>query len=276
MSELSVMKIAIIQYPGSNCEYETARAVRAAGMEADIFRWNKEASSLAEYDGYVIPGGFSYQDRVRAGAIAAKKSIMRVIFKEAETGKPVMGICNGAQILIESGIIPGVMPGELEMALAPNTGRSGYYCNWIHVIHSAGEKKCAFTSLFREGEVFPVPVAHAEGRFVTEKEGLIEQLEDNGQVVLKYCTPGGEIDSNFPVNPNGSSANIAGICNPAGNVFALMPHPERAAWLRQVPDNLGDEYAKAKQSVYGNFQKMTGAGPGRKFFDSMKKYLESL
>ena len=268
-------KVAVIQYPGSNCEYETARAVEASGMSAEIFRWNKDSSSLPEYDGYIIPGGFSYQDRVRAGAIGAKKSIMRTILKEAELGKPVMGICNGAQVLIESGIIPGVMPGELEMALAPNTGRSGYYCNWVHVIHTTKKGKCTFTCLFEKEEVFPIPVAHAEGRFVTEKEGLIEKLQANGQIVLKYCTLDGRIESSFPVNPNGSFYNIAGICNPAGNVFALMPHPERATWLRQIPDNLGDEYAGAKQAAYGNSQKMLDAGPGRKIFESMRTYLES-
>ncbi len=267
-------KVAIIQYPGSNCEYETARAVRSSGMSAEIFRWNRDPSSLPEYDGYIIPGGFSYQDRVRAGAIGAKKSIMKTIFKEAEIGKPVMGICNGAQVLIESGIIPGLKPGELEMALAPNTGRSGYYCNWVHVIHATGKGRCAFTCLFEEDEVIPIPVAHAEGRFVTEKEGLIEKLGANGQIVLRYCTPEGKTESSFPVNPNGSFDNIAGICNPSGNVFALMPHPERATWLRQVPDNLGDEYAKAKQAAYGNCQKMLDPGPGRRIFESMRVYLE--
>ena len=113
-------KVAVIQYPGSNCEYETARAVEASGMSAEIFRWNKDPSSLPEYDGYIIPGGFSYQDRVRAGAIGAKKSIMRTILKEAETGKPVMGICNGAQVLVETGLIPGFDNKELAIALAWN------------------------------------------------------------------------------------------------------------------------------------------------------------
>lgn len=269
-------KIAIIQYPGSNCEYETARAVKSSGMETEIFRWNRDASALPEYDGYIIPGGFSYQDRVRAGAIGAKKGIMRTIFREAEKGKPVLGICNGAQVLVESGMIPGIKAGELEMALAPNTGWSGYYCNWVHVIHSTGKGKCAFTCLFEEGEVFPIPVAHAEGRFVTEKRDLIQALNRNGQVVLRYSTVDGEIDNRFPVNPNGSTDNIAGICNPAGNVFALMPHPERAAWLRQIPDDIGDDYAKVKQGAYGDSCRMTEPGPGGKMFGSMKAYLEDI
>ena len=269
-------RIAIIQYPGSNCEYETARAVRVAGMEAEIFRWNRDASLLVEYDGYIIPGGFSYQDRVRAGAIAAKKSIMKTIFKEVEKGKPLMGICNGAQVLIESGMIPGLTRGELEMALAPNLGTSGYYCNWVYVTHSVRKGKCAFTCLFEEGDVFPIPVAHAEGRFVTERKDLIERLRDNGQIVLRYSTCDGRVEDRFPVNPNGSTDSIAGICNPSGNVFALMPHPERAVWLRQIPDDISGEYAEAKQSAYGNFQKMSEAGPGRKMFESMREYLDCL
>jgi phosphoribosylformylglycinamidine synthase len=269
-------KIAIIQYPGSNCEYETAGAVRASGMEAEIFRWNRDAVSLDKYDGYIIPGGFSYQDRVRAGAIAAKKSIMRTIFGEAAKGKPVLGICNGAQVLVESGMIPGVNPGELEMALAPNAGTSGYYCNWVHVVHSTQKGKCAFTCLFEKSEVFPIPVAHAEGRFVTRKKELIESLDSNGQIVLRYSTADGKVEDRFPVNPNGSTDNIAGICNPSGNVLALMPHPERAAWLRQVPDDTGDEYAEAKRAAYGNWQRMTEAGPGRKIFESMREYLEDI
>jgi phosphoribosylformylglycinamidine synthase I len=268
-------RIAVIQYPGSNCEYETARAVSAAGMRAEIFRWNRDTSSLSDYDGYIIPGGFSYQDRVRAGAIAAKKSIMRSIFREAERGKAVMGICNGAQVLVETGMIPGISAGELEMALAPNTGWSGYYCNWVHVIHSAKKGKCAFTCLFGEGEVFPIPVAHAEGRFVTEKENLIRKLHDNGQIVLRYSTFEGKIEGRFPVNPNGSTENIAGICNPSGNVFALMPHPERASWLRQVPDDIGDKYGELKQKSYGDAKKMTEPGPGGKMFESMRLYLET-
>ena len=172
-------------------------------------------------------------------------------------------------------MIPGLSYGEIEMALAPNTGRPGYYCNWVHVIHTADKGKCAFTSLFEAGEVFPVPVAHAEGRFVAENRGLIEKLEKNGQIVLKYCTSDGEIEEEYPVNPNGSSANIAGICSPAGNVFALMPHPERAAWLRQVPDSLGDGYAVARQGAYGDSQVMLEPGPGRKIFESMRVYLEN-
>ncbi len=267
-------KIAVIQYPGSNCEYETAWAVRSAGMEAEIFRWNRSPEELKEFDGYIISGGFSYQDRVRAGAIAAKKPIMKVIKEEAEKGKPVLGICNGAQILVEAGMIPGICWGEVEMALAPNLSgeRAGYYCNWIFVRCEVKGERCVFTKNFSPGEVIPLPVAHAEGRFITSKEGLLEELKEREQIVLRYCNSKGEIISEFPVNPNGSVYNIAGICNPEGNVFALMPHPERANWIRQVPSDLDTPYSQLKEEAWGDLERMRAPGPGRKIFTSLLSF----
>ncbi len=183
------VSIAVIQYPGSNCEHETARAVVAAGAKAEVFRWNKDASELVRFDGYILPGGFSYQDRVRAGAIAAKKSIMKTIMEEAAKGKSVLGICNGAQVLVETGLIPGLERGELEMALAPNImeERSGFYCDWTYLKLACPPERCVFTSLLSAGQVLPVPVAHAEGRFVTTRKKLIDRLWDKEQVVFQYC-----------------------------------------------------------------------------------------
>ena len=124
-------KIAVIMFPGSNCENETARAITSAGMNAKVIRWN-ETTGLSNYDGYVIPGGWSYEDRIRAGVISAKDPIMDIIKKEASNGKVVLGICNGCQILVESGIIPG-LEDNVQMALAPNINPfiQGYYCTWI-------------------------------------------------------------------------------------------------------------------------------------------------
>ncbi|MBU1487794.1 phosphoribosylformylglycinamidine synthase I [bacterium] len=265
-------KVAIIQYPGSNCEHETVRAVVSAGLEAEIFRWNKDAAGLCKFDGYIISGGFSYQDRVRAGVIAAKQRIVQTIIEEAQSGKPVLGICNGAQILVEAGLVPANNFGQIEMALAPNLvkGRSGYYCEWVYL--KVKSKKSVFASLFEEGEVFPIPVAHAEGRFVTREEGLLDVLKENGQIAFAYCQEDGEEIEGFPVNPNGSLSNIAGLSNPSGNVLALMPHPERANWLFQVPSDLENRYSKAKRDSLGRIDKMRSPGPARRIFESMKEY----
>lgn len=269
-------RIAIIQYPGSNCEYETLRAAASAGLEADIFRWNKDAALLCNFDGYIISGGFSYQDRVRAGVIAAKQGIIQTIMEEARAGKPVLGICNGAQILVEAGLVPANRFGKIEMALAPNLvkGRSGYYCEWIYL--KVKSKTSIFTKLFEEGEVFPIPVAHAEGRFVTQKEGLLNTLKENGQIAFAYCREDGEEIEEFPINPNGSLANIAGLSNPEGNVLALMPHPERANWLFQVPTDLENRYSKTKVEAIGRIDRMRDPGPGRKIFESMREYIEEV
>ncbi|HAW50597.1 TPA: phosphoribosylformylglycinamidine synthase [bacterium] len=221
------MRVAVIQFPGTNCEYETLVSVKSVEIDCEIFRWNRPADELLEFDGFIIPGGFSYQDRVRAGVIASKKPIMKAIMKKAEDGCPVLGICNGAQVLIESGIVPGIEWTKVEMALTFNRW-TGFFCDWIYL--KVWSKKSPFFSLFSIGDVFPIPIAHGEGRFVTQKEGLLDRLIRNEQVALRYCTEDGEIIDEFPINPNGSVFNIAGITNKEGNVLAMMPHPERASF----------------------------------------------
>ncbi len=266
------MRVAVIQYPGSNCEYETSWALKFAGVSAEIFRWNRRLDELKNFSGYILAGGFSYQDRIRAGVVAAKKVIVKKIIKEAEKGKFVIGICNGAQILVEAGMIPGISWGKVEMALAPNTGseRAGYYCNWVYVRCEVESKRCVATRNLKKGDVLPLPIAHAEGRFTTKKEGLLQELIKNKQIVLRYCDSEGKVINKFPINPNGSIYNIAGICNKEGNVFALMPHPERATWIRQVPDDLDSPYSEEKRKSYGNIKKMRSPGPGYKIFSSLK------
>lgn len=270
---MDMISVAIIQYPGTNCEYETARAVVSCGMMAEIFRWNMDPERLSRFDGYIIPGGFSYQDRVRAGAIASKKSIIERLVKEVEAGKPLLGICNGAQILVEAGIVPGLDHGEIQMALGPNMmeGRDGYYCDWILV--RIERNNSIFTMAFDEMEIIPLPIAHTEGRFITSKD-ILERIIQGGQAVLRYCTIDGEIIEGFPVNPNGSIFNLAGVSNPRGNVLAMMPHPERANFIRQIPDTLRGKWAKLRFEAWGDPYGMEAPGPGRGIFLSMKRYIE--
>ena len=251
-------KIAVMLFPGINCEEESKRACEAVGMQADIVRWN-DTKRLDSYDGYILPGGWSYEDRIRAGVIAAQDPVLKIIKEGAEKGKVVLGICNGAQILVETGIIPGLKD-RVQMALAPNINPfvSGFYCTWVK-IKNAIKRKTAFNLTIGENEIMPIPIAHAEGRFTTKDQVLIQQLLQNEQLLFRYCDDLGNIADKFPINPNGSLINIAGITNKKGNVLAMMPHPERASWMHQVPGRhiLGED-----------------AGPGRKIFESIKLYLK--
>jgi len=250
-------KIAVIMFPGNNCEEETARAVRAVGMKADILRWN-DTKNLDTYDGYILPGGWAYEDRIRAGVIAAKDPVMKIIKKESNAGKVVLGICNGCQVLIESGIIPGLQ-NKVEMALAPNINPfiTGYYCTWVK-IKNYSKRKTAFNLTIEDDEILQIPIAHAEGRFITKDKVLIQQLLKNDQLLFRYCDSAGNIMDKFPINPNGSIINIAGITNKKGNVLAMMPHPERSTWMHQVSNS------------HQNGEEL---GPGSKIFSSIKEYL---
>jgi len=262
------MRVAVIEFPGSNCQEETRRALEAAGVGADIVRWNEDPARLAAYGGFVLPAGFSYQDRVRAGALAAKDTVMDVVSEAAGEGRPVLGICNGCQILLEAGLVPGLHPGRVEMALAPNVREGGraFYCRWVFVRHTAAPGRCLLAEDYGEGEVWPVPIAHAEGRFTTETAGLVDELVRNDQIVFRYSDAGGDVRSTPDVNPNGSVEDIAGLCNPGGNVLALMPHPERAAWLRQVPEADLSPWAERRARAAGDAPAMDEEGPGRRLF----------
>jgi phosphoribosylformylglycinamidine synthase len=265
-------RVALIQFPGSNCEWETQRAAEAAGLECDVFRWNREAALLAEYDGYIVGGGFSYQDRVRSGVIATKEPIVRRMFDEVtERGKPCLGICNGAQVLVEAGLIPGFRPGTVEMALAPNRHDpqrriAGFCCRWVWLKVSQAPGRCLFTEEFAEGEVFPIPIAHGEGRFTTSDPEVAARLVDSGQVVLQYSGPDGEVDDDPRANPNGALLNAAGICSPEGNAMGMMPHPERASFLRQVPFEIGGPWSEKRLAAQGDGEALLSPGPGLAIF----------
>ncbi len=208
------MKIAIIQFGGSNCDLDVLHVLQdVVGVDAELV-WYKE-EDLNQYDGAVIPGGFSYGDYLRAGAIAARTPIMDAIKKMASEGKPIMGICNGFQVLTESGLLDG--------ALTTNKYPK-FRCETMYL--KVENTDTPFTSKFKKGEIVKIPIAHMEGNFYADKDTLA-RLNDNGQIVFKYSDKNGNVTDN--VNPNGSQENIAGIIDPNRNVIGLMPHPERAS-----------------------------------------------
>jgi phosphoribosylformylglycinamidine synthase I len=277
------MKIAVLQFPGTNCEFETLVAVKEVGMDGEIFRWNRPAGELSGFDGFVIPGGFSYQDRLRAGVIASKEPVMSALKEEACKGKPIIGICNGFQILVETGLLPGNVngkgeetrewcekgSGKVDMALAQNVMvsqgkivRRGYYCDWVNLRHEAPSKRCSGSFAIERGALLKIPIAHGEGNLVTTTPGLMKKLNDEGQVVFRYCDRNGRIINEFPFNVNGSTESIAAICNEQGNVLGMMPHPERAFFAWQLP------------AFDPRKQRPDEPGPGRRVFESMKRYIE--
>lgn len=222
--------IAVVSFPGNNCEVESMRAVKEAGMDALFFRWNDDREKLKDVDGYFIPGGFTYEDRGRSGMVAARDPLMDFIRQEAEQGKVVIGNCNGAQILVESGLIP--LGNGLQMSLARNAVEtsdgwqaSGFLSEWVWITPSCQPERCV-TSDWKG--VMHLPIAHGEGRFTTKDKDLIDELRKNDQIAFSYCDAEEKISMDPVVTPNGSMFAIAGICNSQGNVVALMPHPERS------------------------------------------------
>jgi len=206
------MKVAIITFPGSNCDYDCWHAVRLVGGEPIYV--DHRATDLGRVDAVILPGGFSYGDYLRAGAIASRAPIMRAVRAFAAEGGPVLGICNGFQILCEAGFLPG--------ALVRNRGLK-FRSRWVHLrIESADPP---FFRAYRPGQVVRWPIAHGEGCYVAPPEELA-RLEAEGRVVLRYCDPTGRRTA--ASNPNGSLHDIAGIRNERGNVVGMMPHPERA------------------------------------------------
>jgi phosphoribosylformylglycinamidine synthase len=268
-------RVGVLQLPGVNCEYESLDAVRLAGMEPVLVRWNAGRDEIAALQGYVLPGGFSFQDRIRGGAVAAKEAVIEHVVRAAAAGKPVLGICNGAQVLVEAGLVPGICPGRVELGLAPNMmgDRTGYFCRWVYVKACSRSGGSAFTDAFEKDEVIPIPVAHGEGRFVSSESSVLDAIAAGGQVIFRYCDEDGNCGGPFPVNPNGSWMDAAGICNKKGNVLALMPHPERASWMGQVSSSGTGSWGARKIEARGSLPAMMSAGPGLKVFESMASYI---
>ncbi|MDP4107525.1 MAG: phosphoribosylformylglycinamidine synthase subunit PurQ [Bacillota bacterium] len=198
------MKFAVIVFPGSNCDIDMYHAIKDELGEQVEYVWH-DSENLAEFDGILLPGGFSYGDYLRTGAIARFSNVMNEVIKAAEAGKPVLGVCNGFQILLEAGLLPGAMKRNESLH---------FICRPVEL--KVENNKTMFSGEFNEGEIITVPIAHGEGNYYCDEE-TFEGLKANNRIVFTYEN-----------NPNGSLANIAGIVNEKGNVLGMMPHPERA------------------------------------------------
>jgi len=218
------MKVAVVTFPGSNCDHDGYHAFKL--VDADVsFLWHRD-THLGGADAVLLPGGFSYGDYLRSGAIARFSPIMEAVVEFARAGGPVLGICNGFQILCEAGLLPGVL-------MRNEARRFKAHDVWIRVERS----DTPFTSAYELGQVLRIPIAHADGNYFADAETLAE-LEDRGQVVFRYTDPDGHPDADY--NPNGALNRIAGIVNDRGNVLGMMPHPERAVEaLHGSTDGLG-------------------------------------
>lgn len=202
------MKFGVVVFPGSNCDHDVAYALKEKLGKNVVFLWHKE-KSIKNCDFIILPGGFSYGDYLRSGAIAQFSPIMQSIEKHAKNGGYILGICNGFQILCESKLLPGT--------LLRNKNQK-FICDNVFI-------KSANPNIFENKKIYKIPIAHAEGRFYCD-ELTLKNLINKKQILFKYCSKDGEVNSDS--NPNGALKNIAGICNEQQNVFGMMPHPERA------------------------------------------------
>jgi phosphoribosylformylglycinamidine synthase subunit PurQ / glutaminase len=267
--KLQDARVCVMRVGGTNCDAETERAFRELGVQAETKHLNEliKQRNLMDYHALVFPGGFSYGDYVRSGAIFARlltAKLGKELRAFLDKNRPILGICNGFQILIEEGLLPGFegISAYPEASLASNIP-SGFKCRWIYMKND-NKGKCLFISKIPEGKVLRMPIAHGEGRllFPKEKENqLLEKLYDNDMVVFRYCDKNGNYaEGRYPTNPNGSFHDIAGICNREGTIFGLMPHPERALYWWQQPD-------------WTRQQMMPQYGDGKFIFESLLEHL---
>jgi len=230
------MKFGVVVFPGSNCDHDAYHAARDVLREGAEYLWHKD-TDLKQSDVIVLPGGFAHGDYLRCGAMARFSPVMRAVQDFAERGGPVLGICNGFQVLLEAGLLPGAMLRNRSLK---------FQCEQVHV--RVEQTDTPFTLACRRGQVLQLPIAHGEGNYFAEPD-VISRLEANRQVIFRYTNAAGEVRDD--ANPNGSASAIAGLCNEARNVVGLMPHPERAC------------------------EPVLGSGDGRVVFESVINWLKT-
>lgn len=250
-------KALVLHANGINRDHDVSQAIHAAGGEAEILHLNQllaQKTNWLDYQMLVLPGGFAYADALGAGrmmAIALGSYFSDQIQEFVGRGRPVIGICNGFQALVKAGILPG---GEVRATLTFNT--SGHFeCRWVRL--AAPASRCLWTAGLEDG--IDCPVAHGEGRFVTQETGGIDRLFEQGQVALLYADGQGQpVDEAYPANPNGSARGIAGVCNAAGNVLGLMPHPENHIHNQQYPHWTSGEQGRLGLTLFQNGVRAAG------------------
>lgn len=280
------LRWAVLRIEGTNSEDESVRVLRETGVQAEAVHLKQltgddvtpdERRRLSDFDGLWVAGGFSAGDYIRAGAILAArmKSRLGAELKEfVEAGKPVLGICNGAQVLVECGLVPSGAGVELALARNRMPGRSGYQSRWIYT--RTEPSPCVFTKHLPKGTMIPLQVGHGEGRFVSHEKGRITALKRSGQAPLLYATPAGHVARAWPDNPSGSDGALAAVCNETGNVLAMMPHPDRAQSLGALPPSVVGAWHERREAarVEGGAALATAPGPGLLLFDGLRRHLE--
>ena len=258
-------RVAVPVFPGSNSEDETVRALQAAGLAAEAVHWSRGGAALRAFDAYVLPGGFAYEDRVRAGAVAAHDELTDAVIEAAQAGKFVLGICNGAQILLEAGLVPGTGPiRRPTAAFAPNRDGGRYLCRHVYARLAIPPERLPVLGGLAASAVIPMWVSHGDGRLAAAPDELV-RLAAGGYVAFVYSDAAGK-----PVAaPQGSALDCAGLTNAAGTVLAIMPHPERDAWTFMQRDGA------AKLGARGAAGAMLAPAGGSVFFSAFAQALGS-
>ena len=257
-------RVGVLVFPGTNSEDETIRACRAVGLETELVHWNTDLDAVRAFDAYVLPGGFAYEDRVRAGAIAAHDRLMVAVREGAAAGKFVLGICNGAQILLESGLAPALDGQTRAQAGFARNARGGRFrSTHVHVKLAIPPERCAITREMAPQTVIPAWASHAEGRLAAQPF-VLEAIARDERVAFVYCDRDGNV--NDAAVPNGSALGAAALVNDRGNVLAIMPHPERDAWTYMHADSTRD-------AARGNTAAMLAPSGGIAFFVGLARAL---